>query len=275
MRLLVLGLCAVCFSAAPIAPASAAPIWVERLGVPSADLVDPRFARWDETSAELVDHSAFAGFLSRYRVEGAPARVRYGAVTAADRDALGAYIVALESVDPARLTRNEALAFWINLYNAATVRLILDHPGIRSIRDIDDAWGGVIATVDGVALSLGDIEHGIVRPAFKEPLAHYALNCASIGCPSLAAAPYFGAALDAALDAAARDYVNDPRGAAIENGKLVASKIYGWYEADFGGDDGAVIAHLKKFAAPELVEQLERATKISKYRYDWSLNAVR
>lgn len=252
----------------------AAPMWIERQFVRAAELIAPAFARRDAVSDITLDHSPWNDFLSRYLVSGEDGvnRVRYGAVAEADRTAIEAYVAGLESVDPAALNRDEQLAFWINLYNAATVLLILEHYPVDSIRDIEDPWNRPTATVRGATLSLDDIEHGIIRPAFRDPRIHYAVNCAAIGCPNLAAKAYSGEDIDAQLDAAARAYVNHPRGVEVANGKVVASKIYGWYQDDFGDDEADALDHVRRYADPPLRAALEGARRIDKYRYDWALN---
>jgi hypothetical protein len=257
-------------------PAAAAPMWIERQAVPKAALLDPGLAREDASSSVVIDHGAWSKFLRTYVVPGEDGvnRVRYGAVTDADRKALQDYIAALGSVDVAGLARREQLAFWFNLYNAATVKLILDNPGVSSIQNIRRPWGTPVVTVQGRTLTLNDIEHGVIRPIAKDPRIHYAVNCASIGCPNLSAAPFTGADLDAQLDAAASSFVNHPRGVSVVGGKLVVSKIFGWYSGDFGETDAAVIAQLRRYAGPALDEKLAQMRKIAGYRYDWSLNAA-
>jgi hypothetical protein len=104
---------------------------------------------------------------------------------------------------------------------------------------------------------------------------HYAVNCASVGCPNLGTEAFTGAELDAQLDAAARAYVNSPRGADPKAEGLVVSSIYNWYEADFGGSEDGVIAHLKTYADPGLAQKLQGTTSIADYAYDWSLNDIK
>lgn len=198
----------------------------------------------------------------------------------AGRAALGAYIESLEDVDPAALPRDEQFAFWVNLYNALTVQLVVDHYPVASIRDISISpgffsrgpWGKKLVHVAGRQLSLDDIEHAILRPEFGDPRVHYAVNCASWSCPDLAVEPYEGATLDAQLDAAARRYVNSPRGVEFRDGRLTASSIFSWYKKDFGGTEAGILAHLRKYAEPELAAALAKATRVSSYDYDWSLN---
>ncbi len=128
--------------------------------------------------------------------------------------------------------------------------------------------------VEGEAVSLNDIEHRILRPIWRDPRVHYALNCASIGCPDLRAAAFTAENAEALLDTAARAYVNHPRGARVENDRLTVSSIYAWFREDFGGTEAGVIAHLKRYAGPELAKALETATDIGGYEYDWALNAA-
>jgi hypothetical protein len=111
-----------------------------------------------------------------------------------------------------------------------------------------------------------------LRPIFADPRIHYAVNCASIGCPDLAREAYGRDTTEAMLDAAARAFVNHPRGARIERGRLRVSSIYDWFKADFGGSDAAVILHLGSYAAPDLAEALRGIRKIDDHGYDWSLN---
>ncbi len=257
-------------------PAVAAPIAIERQFAPKSALVDTRFEAADEASAERVDHSAWAHFLGAYVIEGPTGvnLVRYKAVTPEDRAKLDSYIAGLEATDTAGLSRREQLAFWFNLYNAATVRLILENPGIASIQDIKKPWDQPVVTVMGRTLTLNEIEHGVIRPTAKDPRIHYAVNCASMGCPNLEREPFTGEDLDARLDAAARAYVNHPRGVSVSNGKVRLSKIYGWYRDDFGKDDAALFDHIRLYAAPALAESLKGVKKASSYAYDWALNVA-
>ncbi len=242
------------------------------------------WARWQAhatTQTLTVDHRSWDAFLARYVVtKNRMNLVNYRAVTLEDRAALDHYIDTLESTDVDRLTRNQQFAFWVNLYNGATVRLVLRHYPVKSIRDIDISpglfsdgpWGAKILTVDGIKLSLDDIEHRILRPIWKDPRIHYAVNCASIGCPDLPRHAFRAKGLGDMLDAAARAYINHPRGMRIKDGRLIVSKLYKWYMADFGGTEAGVIAHLRRYAEPGKADMLATITHIDGYTYDWSLN---
>ncbi len=241
-----------------------------------------RWERHDPSSKLTVDHRAWGTFLARYRAAGADgvARIRYAAVTAADRAALAGYVARLEAADVDALARPEQFAFWVNLYNAATLRLVLERYPVKSIRDISlggglftvGPWGAKLVTVKGERLSLDDIEHRILRPLWRDPRIHYVANCASVSCPDMPPAPLTGANAEATLDAAARAYINHPRGAAVRDGRLAVSSIYRWYREDYGNSEADVLAHLRRYAAPALAAQLKDVRGIDRYEYDWSLN---
>ncbi|MGF1553782.1 MAG: DUF547 domain-containing protein [Paracoccaceae bacterium] len=258
---------------------------LERQFIPASALADPRWTRFAPAPGAAVDHAAWDAFLGRYRSVDAAglARLDYAAVTTADRAALDAYLAALQAVDPATLERDTALAYWINLYNAATVAVVLDAYPVGSIRDVGDGafsigpWDRPLLRVAGAALSLNDVEHGIVRPAFDEPRIHYALNCAAVGCPDLAASAWRAEGLNARLAAAEAAYVDDPRGVSIGNdGRLTLSSLYAWFREDFadeeGGGEAAVLRRLRRVGDPALRASLEGRRGVDAYAYDWALN---
>ncbi|MCU7809482.1 MAG: DUF547 domain-containing protein, partial [Candidatus Thiodiazotropha sp. (ex Semelilucina semeliformis)] len=178
------------------------------------------------------------------------------------------------------MTRNQQLAFWINLYNAGTVSVILDHYPVESILDIDISpglfsngpWGKKLFSIDGQRLSLDDIEHRILRPLWRNPLIHYGLNCASLGCPNLQTVVFTADNADRLLEQAAKAFINHRRGASVSRDRLVVSSIYDWFKDDFGKNDAAVIQHLRQYAKDPLHKQLMNITKIDDDEYDWSLN---
>jgi hypothetical protein len=257
---------------------------IEALLAPKAELWERWTAR-DPASTAEIDHAAWGALLARYVKTDTSGvnRFNYAEVSAADRAALHGYVRLLTGVAIARYARPEQLAYWINLYNALTVQVILDHYPVASIRDIDISpglfadgpWGAELATVEGQRLTLNDIEHRILRPIWRDPRIHYAVNCASVGCPNLAAVPYRRATAEQMLDDAARAHVNSPRGARVEDGRLIVSSIYVWFGGDFGGGDAAVIEHLRRYAEASLRETLRGRTAIDGHDYDWSLNGAR
>ncbi len=252
--------------------------WLERWVAPDARLLDPHWQRHGTKASAEGDHAAWAAFLDAFVVvdQAGANRVRYAAVTPADRAGLDAYLAALEAAEVTALARDAQLAYWLNLYNALTVATVLDAYPVASIRDIDDVWTAKRVTVEDRTLSLNDIEHGIVRPVFADPRIHYALNCAAVGCPNLQPAPFEAASLDARLDAAARAYVNDARGVGVTTGgDVVLSSIYNWFIEDFGGDEAAVLDHVRRYALPPLRRRLDGVDRVGDYAYDWALNEAR
>jgi hypothetical protein len=229
-----------------------------------------------------VDHGPWNDFLDRYLVTDTADgvhRVRYDAVSAADHAALDDWLARIQAVDPLTLTRDGQMAYWIDLYNALTVMLILDQLPLESIRDIGGLfgtgpWSRELATVNGRALTLDDIEHRILRPHFTDPRIHFAVNCASIGCPDLAAEAFTAGNLEALLERGTRRYVNHPRGVRFEDGVLHLSSLFDWYRGDFPEGRAALLAWLAGYAEPALAERLRGHEGRIRHDYDWSLNAA-
>jgi len=243
-----------------------------------------RFAAHAPRSERTIDHSAWDAMLKEYvDADGHLNRVDYAAWKRESRDGLLNYIAQMEQVDVASLTRAEQYAFWVNLYNSVTVALILRHYPVDSIRDIDISlgffsngpWGAKLVEIGGVKLSLDNIEHDILRVNWDDSRVHYAVNCASVGCPNLARDAYTGDKLDAQLDAAARAYIASPRGLRFDGGRATASKIYSWYDEDFGNSEAGIIKHMRRYAEGETAERLAGLSSIDDYEYDWGLNDVR
>jgi len=248
---------------------------------PEADLWE-RWQAHDPDSRLSVDHGPWTAFLEKYLVRGADGinRVDYRGVTPRDRARLDAYLETLAATEADRLSRASQLPFWINLYNALTVQVILDHLPVDSIREIDISpglfsngpWGKKLVRVEGEEVSLNDVEHRILRPIWQDPRIHYAVNCAALGCPNLQPRAFTPENTETLLEKGAGDYVNHPRGARVRDGDLEVSSIYDWYQADFGGSEAGVIDHLLRYAGPGLRQRLRGFREIDDYRYDWSLN---
>lgn len=233
-------------------------------------------------AAQEEMHAAWGDILDAYLSTGPDGvnRFDYAALRDApeDRQALEGYIARLGAVDPDTLSREEAFAFWANLYNAATIRLIVNENPDTSIRQIKPhpfaggPWGMKLVTVDGEDLSPDNIEHDIMRERYEAALVHYAVNCASIGCPNLQPEPWTADTLQADLEKAAREYVNHPRGVTVTGEGLVVSTLYRWYREDFGGSEDGVIEHLLNYAEDSVAERIRARPQIAGYEYDWSLN---
>jgi Protein of unknown function, DUF547 len=201
-------------------------------------------------------------------------RVNYGTLVARKSE-LDGVVAAYQTVSPKALGAKDAKAFWINLYNATTLKVVVDRFPVKSIKDIklgggglfgSGPWSAKLVTVDGRALSLDDIEHKILRKTFNDPFVHYALNCASYSCPNLATVPYTSANAAGLMRESAQAYVGHPRGIDIKDGAITASKIYSWYAGDFGGK-GKLKDHWKAQASAEKAALID-AAEITSYTYD-------
>jgi hypothetical protein len=255
---------------------------------PSAAAAAPKAEPWalwethDPASTAVIDHAPWGRFLATYRREGSDgiARLAYRAVSPSDRAALEADIARLSALRISRFNRGEQRAYWVNLYNMVTVLTVLRHYPVTSIRDIGISpgwfskgpWGARLVEVEGTKLSLDDIEHRILRPGWRDPRLHYVVNRAALGSPDLPSEPMTGATGEAMLEAAARAFVNHPRGAAIERGRLAASSIYVWYEDDFGPTPSHVIQHLRQYARQDFYTALSHIRQVTVDRHDWALN---
>ena len=254
------------------------------LAAPKAE----RWVRWEShepDSGIRVDHRKWDQFLKRQIIatQDGVHRVAYGVVSDTDRKLLQEYVSEMSEIPVSKLDRREQFAYWINFYNAMTVAIVLEHYPAASIRDIDISpglfsdgpWGRKVATIENTPLSLDDIEHRILRPIWRDPRIHYAVNCASIGCPNLAASAYRPERLEEQLNAAARSYVNSNRGVNFIGDDLIVSRIYDWFAGDFGDSESDILDHIRLFASPALRDRLSGRTEIDGYVYDWALNDYR
>lgn len=160
----------------------------------------------------------------------------------------------LEKIDTKTLSRDEQFAFYINAYNAWTIKLILTgYPGIKSIKDLGSIfkspWKKKIARINEDIITLNHIEHDILRPKFKDPRVHFAINCASKGCPPLRSEPYQASVLDHQLDERTQAFINDFRRNRLEQQTLYVSSIFKWFSEDFNND---VVGFFLKYAQGDL-----------------------
>ena len=190
---------------------------------------------------------------------------------------LDRYLKVLEEIDPEALSPKKQFAFYINAYNAWTIKLILSaYPDIKSIKDLGSLfkspWKKKIARIDGDVITLDSIEHDILRPRFKDPRIHFAVNCASKGCPPLRSEPYRGDRLDGQLTQMTEAFINNPKYNRLQGETLYVSSIFKWYSEDFEED---IVAFFTKYARGELREKLVKNAgeiEVEYLDYDWSLN---
>ncbi|OOE37524.1 DUF547 domain-containing protein [Salinivibrio kushneri] len=236
------------------------------------------WAMWDAhnpDSQATFTHHTWQVLLDKYlQPQGQHTLFNYAAVTDADKKALDHYIRMLTARDPRTLTKNEQYAYWVNLYNAVTVTLILEAYPVSSITKLGGLfsfgpWDDEVVTVAGEPLTLNDIEHRILRPLWQDPRTHYAVNCASLGCPNLQPKAFQANALEAQLEQAAYGFINSDKGVSQQGDQWQLSSIYEWFEADFGGDKQGVIDHINQYRDIPLPQE---ATL--EYDYNWDLNQL-
>ncbi len=223
-----------------------------------------------------VDHSLLDQLLNKH--VNSKNQVDYAGLHAHPK-ALDDYITLLAGVDFQALGRDQKLALLINAYNAFTLRLILDHYPLQSIEDIPAAkrWKAQRWHIGDLTLSLDSIEHQYLRSQFAEPRIHFAINCASIGCPPLRQEAYQAGQLEQQLQSQAMLVHNDHRWFQLEKKAhvLYLTRLYDWFGGDFKQAGGSVLAYAARFSLP-LARTLEASTQpsIQWLDYDWSLNQV-
>lgn len=194
-----------------------------------------------------------------------------------DKDILEDYLRILENSHPNPQTwsEKERLAYWINAYNAYTVKLVLDHYPVNSIKDIkkgiafiNSVWDIEFINIEGQQYSLTNIEHGILRPKFDEPRIHFAINCASYSCPVLRNEAFVAERLDEQLADAAKQFLNDYRRNRISSESPQLSKIFSWFKGDFT-KEGSLISFINEHSGSQ---RIDADAKIEFLDYDWRLN---
>jgi hypothetical protein len=227
---------------------------------------------WSEVA---VDHSLYGELLNKYVKDGV---VDYQGFKN-DEPLLDQYLETLENIKVNSLSRDEQFAFYLNAYNAWTIKLILGaYPGIKSIKDLGNIfktpWKKKIVRIKGDVISLDDVEHKKLRAQFKDPRVHFAVNCASKSCPPLISEPYEGSTLNRQLDDAARAFINDPKSNYLKGSELYVSSIFKWFPEDFNDD---VVGFFLKYGEGDFKKELlaqKDNLKIMYLSYDWSLNGA-
>lgn len=196
-----------------------------------------------------------------------------------DSAQLNKYLALLSSAHPQpSWGKEEQMAYWINAYNAFTVKLIVDHYPVVSIKDIkkgipfvNTVWDIKFIHIEGQTYGLNNIEHGILRKDFKDARIHAAVNCASYSCPRLRAEAFVAGKLDSQLEDAMRTFVNDPLRNRVSADKAEISQIFSWFSGDFKSDAGGIRNFINRYAKVKL----KPGGKISYLEYDWKLNDAR
>ncbi|MFT6708403.1 MAG: hypothetical protein ACJATF_003264, partial [Flavobacteriales bacterium] len=211
-----------------------------------------------------VDHSPFDALLRKYVSNSG--KVNYKGIKA-DQSKLDAYLKTLaEKTIQSDWTKAEKMAYWINAYNAFTIKLIVDNYPVKSITDLEGGkpWDRKWIKLGTKTYSLNNIENDILRPKYKEAAIHFAVNCAAKSCPPLLNRAWTKSNLKSNFKKQATAFINNPNYNKISGGKIEVSKIFDWYKVDFGN----LIDYLNKYAATKI----DAGAEIGYMEYDWRLN---
>jgi Protein of unknown function, DUF547 len=227
------------------------------------------------TAAAPVDHSTYDRLLRKYVSD--KGLVNYKAWKG-DQKELNQYLDLLSKNPPgANWSKAEQMAYWINAYNAYTIKLILNHYPVESIKDIGSKikipfvttpWAAEFFSIGGKKMSLDDIEHGTLRKKYDDPRIHFALVCASVSCPRLRNEAYTAAKLNQQLDDQGRDFLNDPAKNKISKEGAQLSKYFDWYKGDWSKNGQSVAKWVNKYSATPM----SPTAKITYLDYNWKLN---
>lgn len=231
-----------------------------------------------ETNAKPIRHKTWDSLLKAH-VKRSGLVDYHGFI--ADSQKLNDYLSKLKHHHPndQNWSRNQQLAYWLNAYNAFTVKLVIKHYPVSSIKDIvsgphipfvNSSWDIQFINIEGQSYDLNNIEHDIIRPSFKEPRIHFAVNCASISCPVLRREAYTAEKLNQQLDEQAMLFIQNPAKNQIQKNQVRISKIFRWYSGDFEKEGRSIIDYLNKYSE----EKIAKDASISYMDYNWKLNAV-
>ena len=241
----------------------------------------------NNSSREMVDYVKFNDFLKKYVVTGNADkinRVKYNKVTPADKKSLEEFLTEMQAVKVTGLSKKVQFVYWVNLYNATTINVILDNMPLKSIRDIglfkSGPWDKKLLKIEGEDVTLNDIEHRILRPIWNDSRIHYLVNCASLGCPNIQNKAFHPYSIEKEMGRVAEEFVVPNRAFKIVKnsfpGKdaesLHVSSIYHWFKSDFGNKDDRVIKEIRGYMDEKNYEKTKDFKIIEDDFYDWGLN---
>lgn len=226
---------------------------------------------YEQEEKVSFDHSLYAQLLAKYTDNG---WVDYAGLSK-NPILLYRYLRKISMLDKnvfSAMGKNERKALYINAYNAFTIKAIIDHYPVESIQKIPGVWKKLEFVLAQEKITLDEIEHGILRPEFKDARVHFALVCAARGCPRLRRQPYQAKSLDRELDDAGREFLNDSTRNKLDKQKniLYLSSIFKWFKNDF--DSGNLINFISRYLPAEEVGFIKKNKPKIKYQYNWSLN---
>lgn len=231
-----------------------------------AESTDPKTSTLDSITVpeDHVDHTIWNDLLSKHVT--AAGEVNYKGVIE-DKKQFKEYLTILSENEPQKdWTKEETLAYWMNVYNAFTIKLITDNYPVNSIKDIKDPWDKRFFKIGSKWRNLNEIEHKILRK-MEDPRIHFGINCASISCPTLHNKAFTAGNVDTTLDMLAAKFINNPKHNTITKNTAKLSKIFKWFSKDFK-TNGSIIDYLNQYSAITI----DANAKISYKEYNWSLN---
>ncbi len=217
---------------------------------------------------EPVDHSAWDQILILNVTD--EGMVDYDGVTT-DVAIFYTYFRSLQKIAPQdNWSREEKLAYWLNVYNATAMKMIIDEYPINSINDLEDPWKRKVFKSLDVRYSLDDIEHKILRK-FGDPRIHFLLNCGSMSSPRLWNRAYTSYNINEALEERTREFINDPQRNQINSSTVKISELFRWYKDDFVSFDSDVIDFINQYANVKISKNIKLIDR-HYITYDWNLN---
>lgn len=236
------------------------------------------WAVWDksnESNYNSINHQQFDEFLTTYVVPNHPSginRFRYADVTRADKNKLDRYIKRMAKLDPREYSRREQKAYWLNLYNGLTIQKVLHAYPVKSLAKSSIKRNNLVK-INGIKLSLADIENRILRPIWQDHKVIFGLSCATLGCPNIQSHAYTAVNSSKLLTKSAREFINHPRGLEFDKRSMQASSIFDWYAADFGADNKKLLKVFAHYADDNKALYLLGFKGDINYAYDARINS--
>ena len=228
------------------------------------------------SDSKPISHNIWNGLLTKHVSE--EGNVNYKGFIE-DKETFDQYLELLQNNHPNtdNWSENERLAYWINAYNAFTVKIVVDNYPVKSIKKIggflpfiNSVWDKQFIKIEGQKYDLNNLEHSILRTEFNEPRIHFAINCASVSCPQLRNEAYTADKIEDQLNQAAYLFINDSTKNKITSSHLEISKIFSWFQGDFTKSLGpaGIMAYISRYTETEI----NRDATVAYMDYDWNLN---
>jgi hypothetical protein len=237
----------------------------------------------DKASSAIVDHRPMTAILDAISVQnGRRTTVAYSVLKGQALSYVNSYIRYLEAIEVSKLNRNEQLAYWLNLHNIGVIKLLAEEKRgpqrVKKYRGIPGMpgkqWAKPMFRVEGIELSLEQIEQDILFSVWNDPLIIYGLCYGTKGSPSVGTAAFTGQTVKAQLEENARNFINSTKNIKISKKGAQISSLYTWNKASlFGDDDQAILSHIKAYAKPRLEKKMASTDTIYRNRFDWKSNA--